>query len=106
MADLRFRTTRVQVLARLCPVHATAEERQEFVATIDRQDEEGVVAFLARHPADPAAQRLLKICRQAREIADRLNTLDRTLPGLPHSEICACYETLRSLERDIVPLEM
>ncbi|MFA5026624.1 MAG: hypothetical protein WC713_02015 [Candidatus Methylomirabilota bacterium] len=104
MANLRFRTSRMQVLARLCPMHATAEERQEFVATIDRRDEEGVVAFLARHPADPAAQRLLEVCRQARQVADRLNLLDRTLPALPHSEICACYETLRSLERDIASL--
>lgn len=105
MAELRFRTARIQRYARLCPAHASPEEHREFHATIDRQDEDGIVALLARHPSDPTTQRVVEILQRAREIGDRVNILDRALPALPHPEIADCYAELRTLGDAIDSLE-
>jgi len=105
MSDLRFKTTRMKVYARLCPPHVSPEEREVFVQLIDRQDEDGVAAFFARHPEDASSQRVRKILQEAREIGDRINVLDRTLPTLPHVEIGDCYARLRSLGDELDSLE-
>jgi hypothetical protein len=105
MADFRFRSFRMAWYARLLPANVSPEEREAFVRLIDRQDEDGVTAFLARHPGDTASQRLRKILQEAREIGDRLNILDRTLPALPHPEIAQCYERLRTLRDEATSLE-
>jgi hypothetical protein len=46
-------------------------------------------------------KRLLGILREARELGDRLNAMDRTLPVLPHTEIAACYRRLRALGDEV-----
>jgi hypothetical protein len=105
MGDLRFRTFRMKVYARLCPPHVSPEERESFVQLIDRQDEDGMAAFFDRHPGDAASQRVRKILQEAREIGDRVNVLDRTLPSLPHIEIGECYARLRSLGDELASLD-
>ena len=105
MADLRFRSFRMKMYARLCPPHVSPEEREVFVQLVDRQDEDGMAAFFARHPGDAASQRVRKILQEAREIGDRVNVLDRTLPSLPHTEIGECYARLRSLGDELAGLE-
>ena len=105
MADLRFGTFRMKVYARICPPQVSPEEREAFVQLIDRQDEDGVVAFFARHPGDANSQRVRMILQEAREIGDRINILDRTLPSLPHTEINECYGRLRSLGDELASIE-
>jgi hypothetical protein len=105
MADLRFRTFRMKVYARLCPPQVSPEEREVFVQLIDRQNEDGMAVFFARHRGDSTSQRVRKILQEAREIGDRLNVLDRTLPTLPHSEVGECYARLRSLGDELAGIE-
>ncbi len=104
MGDLRFRSFRMKVYAGLCPPHVSPEEREGFVQLVDRQDEDGMAAFFARHPGDASSQRVRKILEEAREIADRANILDRTLPALPHTEIGQCYARLRALGDELAAL--
>ncbi len=105
MSDLRFRTFRLRVYPRLLPVDATAQVRAQVTAMVDRLDEEGVIAFLEGRTLAPAGRRVLDILKAARELGDRINVLDRTLPVLPHAEITECYERLRALGAEIAELQ-
>ncbi len=105
MADLRYRTFRMQVYARLCPTTLAQADREEFLRLLDRNDEDGVEQFFRRLPADANMNRVLTILKEARDIGDRLNVMDRTLPALPHSEISQCYARLRELGSQIGDLE-
>ncbi len=104
MADLRFRTFRMKVYGRLCPQDVYVQERERFLRVLDEMDEDGVIAFFRDVPLNPQAARVFAILREAREIGDRLNAMDRTLPVLPHPEISGCYERLRSLGDEIEEL--
>jgi hypothetical protein len=105
MSDLRFRTFRMKVYARLLPKDASAQDRERLAALVDQLDEDGVAAWLAQRPLGPQARRALEILRSARELGDRINVLDRTLPVLPHAEISECYHQLRALGNEIADLE-
>jgi hypothetical protein len=64
-------------------------------------DEDAIAGFFERIPAESTTKHLLEILREAREIGDRQNAMDRTLPVLPHTEIAACYRRLRSLGDEV-----
>jgi ATP phosphoribosyltransferase regulatory subunit HisZ len=95
----------MKVYARLCPRDLTAEEREKFLALLDRQDEEGMEAFLEARPLESQMKRVIEILREARRLGERINVLDRTLPALPHTEISECYNRLRTLGNEIGDLE-
>jgi hypothetical protein len=101
MSDLRYRTMRVKVYAQLLPPGTAAQERQEFLEDLDRVDEDAIAGFFKRVPTEGPVKRLLEILREARELGDRLNAMDRTLPVLPHTEIAACYRRLRALGDEV-----
>lgn len=101
MPDLRYRSFRIKVYARLCPTDLRPEERRRFLDLLDTLDEDGVVAFFQQVPLDPKLAHVLGILKEARELGDRLNAMDRTLPVLPHTEITACYNRLRTLGDEI-----
>ena len=101
MADLRFRTFRLTVYARLCPQDLRPGDRDRFLRLLDELDEDGMIAFFQQLPRDARAARVLDILTEARELGDRLNAMDRTLPVLPHTEITACYDRLRVLGGEI-----
>ena len=105
MSDLRFRTFRLKVYARLLPVDATAQDRARLMAMVDQLDEEGITTFLAERTLTPQGRRVVEILKAARELGDRINVLDRTLPILPHAEITECYERLRALGAEAAELE-
>lgn len=105
MADLRFRTFRMKMYARLCPKELSSPERQEFLNSLDRMDEDEVEAFFDRHPLTPEVKRAIQVLREARELGDRINVLDRSLPVLPHTEIAECYSRLRVLAEEIGNLD-
>jgi hypothetical protein len=105
MSDLRYRTMRLKVYAQLLRPETAAQERKEFLGCLDRMDEDAIAGFFERVPAEGAVKRLLGILREARELGDRLNAMDRTLPVLPHTEIAACYRRLRSLGDEVGDLE-
>jgi len=105
MSDLRFRTFRMRVYARLLPKAASAQDRERLAALADRLDEDGITALLAEGVLTPQAKRALEILRTARGLAERINVLDRTLPVLPHAEISECYQQLRALGNEIADLE-
>ncbi len=105
MADLRYRTFRMKVYARLCPTSLSREEKGEFLNLLDRMDEDGMEEFFKRHPLSAEAVRVISILREARELGDRINVLDRVLPVLPHAEITECYNRLRVLGDMIGDLE-
>ncbi len=105
MADLRFRTFRMKVYTQLCPKDLTATERQEFLSLLEQQDEDGMEAFFTRRRLSGEAERTVGVLRAARELADRINVLDRMLPALPHAEITECYARLRTLGNEIGNLE-
>jgi hypothetical protein len=105
MSDLRFRTFRLKVYARLLPVDATAPDRTRLTAMLERLDEEGIASFLEGRTLSPQGRRVLAILEAARELGERINVLDRTLPILPHAEIAECYERLRALGAEIDELE-
>ena len=101
MADLRYRTFRLTVYARLCPQDLRPGDRDRFLRLLDELDEDGMIAFFQQLPRDARAARVLDILKEARELGDRLNAMDRTLPVLPHTEITACYDRLRVLGGEI-----
>jgi len=101
MADLRYRTFRLTVYARLCPQDLRPGDRDRFLRLLDELDEDGMIAFFQQLPRDARAARVLDILTEARELGDRLNAMDRTLPVLPHTEITACYDRLRALGDEI-----
>jgi hypothetical protein len=105
MSDLRYRTFRMKVYARLCPPNLSQEEREKFSALLDRQDEEGMEAFFGGRPLESHAKRVMGILKEARALGERVNILDRTLPSLPHAEITECYTRLRALGNEIGDLE-
>lgn len=105
MADLRYRTFRMKVYARLCPTALSSEEKEEFLNLLDRMDEDGMEEFFKRHPLTAEVVRVIRILREARDLGDRINVLDRVLPVLPHAEITECYNRLRVLGDEIVDLE-
>ncbi len=103
--DLRFRTFRLKVYAQLCPKDLPPNEGQEFLRLLDQLDEDGMEAFFSRHRPSGEAERALEILREARELGDRINVLDRTIPALPHPEIAECYVRLRELGNQLGNLE-
>jgi hypothetical protein len=105
MADLRYRTFRMKVYARLCPADLSAGDREQLLQLLEALDEDGMEALFAGLPPDPRRQRALEALREARALGDRLNVMDRTLPALPHSEIAGIYERLRALGGVIDELE-
>ena len=105
MADLRYRSFRMKVYARLCPPALSPEEKAEFLKILDNMDEDGMEELFKRHPLTPEAVRAIAILREARELGDRINVLDRVLPVLPHAEITECYNRLRVLSDQIGDLE-
>jgi hypothetical protein len=105
MPDLRYRTFRMQVYARLSPRELAPEDREKFLAILERQDEEGMEAFFGGRPLESHAQRAMEILKEARALGERINVLDRTLPALPHAEIAECYSRLRALGNEIGDME-
>ncbi|HYL81178.1 MAG TPA: ATP phosphoribosyltransferase regulatory subunit [Candidatus Acidoferrum sp.] len=105
MADIRFRTFRLKVYGRLCPAAVSREEREELLNLLDRLDEDGIEEFFKRHPLTAEGARAIAILREARELGERINVLDRVLPVLPHAEITQCYDRLRELGDEIGNLE-
>ena len=105
MPDLRFRSFRMNVYARLCPSDLAPEDREGFLALLDGRDEEGMETFFAARPLEAHTKRVVGILKEARELGERVNVLDRTLPSLPHSEITDCYTRLRELGNEIGDLE-
>jgi len=93
------------VYARLCPTALSPEEKEEFLNLLDRMDEDGMEEFFKRHPLTAEALRALRILREARDLGDRINVLDRVLPVLPHAEITECYNRLRVIGDEIGNLE-
>ncbi|OGB92247.1 MAG: hypothetical protein A2Z31_09255 [candidate division NC10 bacterium RBG_16_65_8] len=86
---------------RLCPPDLRAPDRERFLQLLDALDEDGMIAFFQQVPLDPRLARVLGILKEGRELGDRLNAMDRTLPVLPHTEIAACYDRLRALGDEI-----
>ena len=105
MSDLRFRTFRMKVYSRLLPKDASRQDREQLLAMADRLDEDGVTAFFAQRPISPQVRRVLEILTSARQLGERINVLDRTLPVLPHAEITECYHRLRALGNEVADLE-
>ncbi len=99
--DLRFRTFRLKVYTQICPKDLPPNERQEFLNVLDRLDEDGMEAFFGRIRLSSEAERAVRVLQEARELGDRINVLDRTVPALPHGEITECYARLRTLGHEI-----
>jgi hypothetical protein len=105
MPDLRYRTFRMKVYARLCPLDLTPQDREGFLTFLDRLDEDGMEGFFDERPLDPPMRRVIQILKEARGLGERINVLDRTLPVLPHAEITECYHRLRDLGNEVGDLE-
>lgn len=105
MPDLRYRTFRMKVYARLLPQNSPPAEREEFSALLDRLDEAGMERFFEERPQEGHVKRVVQILKEARTLGERINVLDRTLPSLPHAEITDCYSRLRALGDEIGDLE-
>ena len=105
MPDLRYRTFRLKVYTRLCPPDLTSADRESLLTLLDRQDEEGMESFFAGRPLEASAKRVVNILKEARELGERINVLDRMLPSLPHAEITECYSRLRALGNEIGDIE-
>jgi hypothetical protein len=101
MPDLRYRSFRMQVYARLCPTDLRPPDRERFLQLLEATDEDGMIGFFQQLPSEPRMTRALGALREARELGDRLNAMDRTLPVLPHTEVSGCYDRLRALGNDI-----
>jgi len=101
MPDLRFRTFRMRVYTEFCPADLSEADRREFLALVERNDEQGMEAFFGARPVDDRCRRVLQILRDARSLGDRLNVMDRAIPALPHSEISECYAQLRALGDEV-----
>jgi len=105
MPDLRYRTFRMKAYARLCPPDLTPQERDRFLGVLDRLDEDGMEDFFDERPLESRVKRVVQILKEARDLGDRINVLDRTLPVLPHVEITECYNRLRALGGEIEEFE-
>ena len=105
MPDLRYRTFRMKVYARLCPPDLTPQERERFLTVLDRMDEDEMEVFFDERPLEAQVKRVVQILKEARDLGDRINVLDRTLPVLPHAEITECYTRLRALGNEIGDLQ-
>ena len=105
MPDLRYRTFRMKVYGRLCPPQLGLGERDRFMALLDADDEEGMEAFLEGQPLRDPEKRVVRILKEARELGERINVLDRMLPSLPHTEISEHYSRLRALGNEISDIE-
>jgi len=105
MSDLRYRTFRMKVYTRLCPPDLSPRERERFLTLIEHGDEEGMETFFAECLLEDRPKRVVRILKEARELGERLNVMDRTLPALPHQEITECYNRLRDLANEIAELE-
>jgi hypothetical protein len=105
MPDLRYRTFRMKLYARLCPADLSAQDRECFLTLLDRLDEDGMEAIFDERPLEPQTKQIVQILKEARSLGDRLNVLDRTVPALPHAEITECYNRLRNLGNEIGDLE-
>jgi hypothetical protein len=105
MPDLRYRTFRMKVYARLCPPDLSPQDREKFLSLLDLLDEDGMEALFAERPLEAQIKRVTQILKEARGLGDRINVLDRTLPVLPHAEITECYNRLRALGNEIGDLE-
>lgn len=101
MPDLRYRTFRMQVYTRLLPPDLRPPDREAFLHLVEKSDEDGMIAFFQQLPLNPRLANVLGVLKEARELGDRLNAMDRTLPVLPHTEIAACYDRLRVLGNEI-----
>ncbi len=101
MADLRYRTFRMKLYAQVCPPDLEGASRARFMQLLDDLDEDGMVAFFQSVRLSPKTARVVAILKEAREIGDRLNVMDRTLPTLPHPEIGECYTRLRALGEEM-----
>jgi hypothetical protein len=91
----------MKVYARLSPPDLRPRDRERFLRLLDEMDEDGMTGFFQQLPLDAQTARVLAILKEARDLGDRLNAMDRTLPVLPHTEIAACYERLRVLGDEI-----
>jgi hypothetical protein len=105
MSDLRFRSFRIKIYARLCPSDLSPAMREEFFRLLDEMDEDGMEKFFQRLPLDTKLKQVLHILTEARALGDRLSILDRTLPALAHGEIAECYRHLRALGDQVGDLE-
>ncbi len=105
MADLRYRTFRLKVYPEFCPPDLPQKEREALGSLIDALDEDGMEAFFGKLSSDRRRARVLEILKEARTLGERLNVMDRTLPSLPHTEISATYERLRTLGAEIDELQ-
>jgi hypothetical protein len=105
MSDLRFRSFRMKIYARLCPASLGPKERDEFFRLLDELDEDGMEKYFQRMPLEGRLGEVLALLKQARALGDRLGVLDRTVPSLPHVEIAECYDRLRTLGDQIGNLE-
>ena len=105
MPDLRYRTFRMKVYARVCPPDLSPQDREKFLSLLDLLDEDGMEAVFAERPLEAQIKRVTQILQEARGLGDRINVLDRTLPVLPHAEITECYNRLRALGNEIEGLE-
>jgi hypothetical protein len=91
----------MKVYAQLCPSDLRAGDRERVGKLLDELDEDGMVTFFQQVPLTPQEARVIQILKEAREIGDRLNVMDRTLPSLPHTEIAECYRRLRALGDEV-----
>jgi hypothetical protein len=91
----------MKVYAQLCPSDLPREDREGFGKLLDALDEDGMITFFQQVPLAPPAARVVQILKEARELGDQLNVMDRTLPSLPHTEIAECYRRLRALSDEL-----
>jgi hypothetical protein len=106
MAELRYRTFRLGVYAGLCPAEVKGQRYAEIAELLDRQDEDGMEALFKELVLEPDRRAAVAILREGRQISDRLNVMDRTLPALPHAEIGVCYSRLRELTDQLAALQI
>jgi hypothetical protein len=95
----------MKVYARLCPPDLPPQDREHFLILLDRLDEDGMETFFSERPLDPQIKGAVQVLKEARDLGERINVLDRTLPVLPHVEITECYNRLRALGGVIGDLE-
>jgi hypothetical protein len=97
MTELRYRTSRLRVYAGLCPADAMGQRHAEIAELLDRLDEDGMEALFKELVLEPERLAAAAILREARQLGERLNVMDRMLPSLPHAEIGGCYSRLREI---------
>lgn len=101
MKDLRFRTERVRRYIEMVPPGLSEAKREEVAGLAQRLDEDGLIAFLEGQGPGEEARRKMALLARAREIAERVNEFDRTLPILPHIEITRAYNELRRIRNEL-----